>query len=159
MMAIATSLKILGNFASPIGINRTLAFVFRSNYISCLKSDFIFNRYIEAQGSGAIVRPWFWITWLFIGPVMTALCQNMYLYFSSWILVRTEGLITHLLFEHSLRIRLKAGGVDSNANEPPADQDDKKNSGNMTGKINNLVTSDLNNIGRGSDFIEIGAVS
>lgn len=118
-----------------------------------------YNRYIEAKGSGAIVRPWFWIIWLFVGPIMTSLCQNMYLYLTSWILVRAEALITHLLFEHSLRIRLKADALDSSAIGQVIEQGGKNKTGYLTGKINNLVTSDLNNIGQARDFLEIGAVS
>lgn len=114
------------------------------------------NRYIETKGSGAVVRPWFWILWLFFGPIMTSVSQHMYLYYTSWILVRTEGIMTHLLFEHSLRIRLKAEAADPSTTDPAAVRDDEKKSRNMTGKINNLVTSDLNNLARGRDFSELG---
>ena len=36
--------------------------------------------YIETGGEGAIVRPWFWISWLFFGPVLCSLLFNRYNY-------------------------------------------------------------------------------
>lgn len=59
--------------------------------------------------------------------------------------MRMESLITQLLFEHSLRMRVKAE-VD----------DDGKAKGNLTGRLNNLVTSDLSNIGRGRNILDLG---
>ena len=138
-------------------------------------------------------------------------------------LVRTEGLLTQLVFEHSSRIRLKAetsngeverdnltvidtsdstegtaanSKADERANEPSEasttvsldsstdfnsttknhvkgkDKDgppiqksdtkqptkDKKDAQNLIGKINNLVTTDLDNIVDGRDFLLVGTL-
>ena len=128
-------------------------------------------------------------------------------------MVRTEAIVTQLVFEHSLRIRVKAETssessssgsttavgtpetaslAESTANteqseatataapaangaEPqsPADGKDKKgkkaqtltaegvkpesksSTGNLTGKLNNLVTTDLQNVTYGRDFMLI----
>ena len=66
--------------------------------------------------------------------------------------MRTEGLITQLVFEHSLRIRLKA----QVAGDSEAEERVRKASDNLTGRIHNLVTTDLGNLVRGKDFLFIG---
>lgn len=149
--------------------------------------------------------------------------------FQTGTLVRTEGIITHLVFEHSLRIRMKSSTSESKSGEstavvtpdsasiaesPPSDDqgegndnashsvgssadetvrpgspstksgdsvkgkgksataslsgksvtstksaaaDDKDGkSDNLVGKLNNLVTTDLNNITEARDFMLVG---
>ncbi|KAF8799457.1 multidrug resistance-associated ABC transporter [Phlegmacium glaucopus] len=76
-------------FAAPIGLNKLL-------------------NYLETGGADAFIRPWFWILWLLAGPIVKDICFQWYFFISSRTLVRTEGLLTQLVFEHSLRIRLKA---------------------------------------------------
>lgn len=152
-----------------------------------------------------------------------------YIFIATRTLVRTEVLLTQLVFEHSLRIRLKAEAADVAKPTPEADvnlprteseasiadtpsvsasgdvsevasgsgsessevsmivpsrdpskassqttlkastdpkakeakeklkEDSKKSDGNLIGKINNLVTTDLNNITSGRDFLMISA--
>lgn len=115
------------------------------------------GRYLETDGAGAIVRPWFWIAWLFLGTLTSSVTAHLNMYFSAWVFVRVEALLTQLLFEHSLCIRLKAetSDSDSGSNEDST----KKNSKVMAGKINNLITSDLNNIDGGSDILELGTTA
>ena len=43
-----------------------------------------------------------------MGPIVRNLCFQWYIFIATRTLVRTEGLLTQLIFEHSLRIRLKA---------------------------------------------------
>jgi hypothetical protein len=74
---------------SPIAVNRLLS-------------------YIETGGEGAIVRPWVWIAWIFIGPATNSITTEWYLYIFAVVLVRAEAIITQLVFEHALRIRMKA---------------------------------------------------
>lgn len=160
--------------------------------------------------------PWFWVAWLFFGPLLNSVCRQWYIYINTRTLVRTEGLITQLVFEHSLRIRMKAGGshddikdntdtvigtpetrsLDGNssnveiinaakatssheatyaASTPVLGEDpkitkhttkvdlskqptvtDSKKGDNLIGKINNLVTTDLNNLVDGRDFLIFG---
>ena len=80
-------------------------------------------RYIETNGEGATVRPWVWISWLFIGPVVGTMAIQWYVFINvspmkpshcatsnptqTRTLVRVEGIITQLVFQHSLRIRMK----------------------------------------------------
>ncbi|KAH7907307.1 P-loop containing nucleoside triphosphate hydrolase protein [Hygrophoropsis aurantiaca] len=191
ILALMIVVNALAKLASPIGINYLL-------------------EYIETEGKGAIIRPWVWIAWLFVGPMACSLSFQWYLFIVTRILVRTEGIITQLVFGHALRIRMKAegpddkeqasdtnttstpdttsiAGLDSLDDEVSTDEntedtlrasstskiasaaegkqkaaESKKvgdtrapnsNANNLIGKINNLVSSDLNNITDGRDFL------
>ncbi|PPQ72967.1 hypothetical protein CVT25_004484, partial [Psilocybe cyanescens] len=184
-------------FLSPIAVNRLL-------------------KYLETQGEGAFVRPWFWILCLFCGPFFRSIAFQWYNFIATRTLVRTVGLLTQLVFEHSLRIRLKAETSDAttepgldpgigasayssfvevsaadivnevddalphpvssttsetaitgpavakqntksrpSGSTPPSIEvtKEKVNDANIVGKINNLVTTDLNNMIEAGDFI------
>jgi len=95
------------------------------------------------------MRPWFWVCCIFSGPLVRTLAQSFYIFTSTRTLVRTEGIITQLVFEHSLRIRLEAGDQEEQGGG-------RKNGSNIVGKINNLATSDLYNITQGRDFLVLG---
>lgn len=88
MLAFLILVKVVVGFAGPLGINRLLT-------------------YIETNGQGAIVRPWVWISWLFIGPLVGSAAMQWYIFINTGTLVRIECIITQLVFEHSLRIRMK----------------------------------------------------
>ena len=62
-------------------------------------------------------------------------------------LVRIEALVTQLVFEHALRMRVKAETGTS------APNGDKREGKNVQGKINNLITSDLAAIGFGREIL------
>ncbi|KAF9475019.1 multidrug resistance-associated ABC transporter [Pholiota conissans] len=66
--------------------------------------------YLETGGHGADndIRPWFWIFCMFLGPSVNSLALQRYFLISTRVCVRCEALITQLIFEHSLRVRLKA---------------------------------------------------
>ena len=66
--------------------------------------------YLETGGADTFIRPWFWISWLLLGPIARSVCLQWYIFIVTRTLVRTEGLLTQLVFEHSLRIRLRAEG-------------------------------------------------
>ncbi|KAJ3511583.1 hypothetical protein NLJ89_g4015 [Agrocybe chaxingu] len=63
---------------------------------------------LQSGGEGAVVRPWLWIICIFAGPFLRLICSQHYLFIASRTLVRAESALTQLVFEHSLRIRLKA---------------------------------------------------
>ncbi|KAH7097252.1 hypothetical protein BKA62DRAFT_751274 [Auriculariales sp. MPI-PUGE-AT-0066] len=104
----------------------------------------------------AVVRPWVWVLWLFIGPWLSGFIWEAYVFTTTRMLVRTESIITQLVFEHALKIRVR-----EDAQQQP--DDDKANakgaasrkSTNLVGRINNLVTTDLNNITNARDFLFI----
>ncbi|RPD81341.1 multidrug resistance-associated ABC transporter [Lentinus tigrinus ALCF2SS1-7] len=200
VLALCLILRTVATFASPVGIYQLL-------------------QYLESDGEGAFVRPWVWIVWLFLGPVVGSIAIQYYVFHTTRMLVRTEGIITQLVFDHALRIRMKAETLESPAasrattaahtpdnasiaepedgashdspsgsnasedetvrastistastaatkkgkepavkkSEAPKDApaEPSTGSGNLIGKINNLVTTDLNNLVDGRDFLFI----
>ncbi|KAJ7275444.1 hypothetical protein B0H12DRAFT_1199540 [Mycena haematopus] len=88
-MTVSVILIACSNFASPIGINRLLD-------------------YLEKPGEEPAVKPWFWIIWLFLGPMMSSTALQWYIFIATRTLVRCEAILTQLVFEHALRIRVKA---------------------------------------------------
>ncbi|KAI0774725.1 multidrug resistance-associated ABC transporter [Trametes elegans] len=187
---------VAATFASPIGIYKLL-------------------EYLEREEDNTVVRPWVWISWLFLGPVLGAVAIQYYIFNTTRMLVQTEAIITQLVFDHALRIRMKADTSESpsasrattavhtpdNASiaEAPrgsqgsqtasngsedetarasttstastdaaqkskdskqadlksATAEDGPASGNLIGRINNLVTTDLSNLVEGRDFLFI----
>jgi ABC-type multidrug transport system fused ATPase/permease subunit len=88
VLAILIFVKVVVGFAGPLGINRLLT-------------------YIETGGKDAVVKPWVWISWLLIGPLVGSTAMQWYIFINTRTLVRIECIITQLVFEHSLRIRMK----------------------------------------------------
>jgi len=140
-------------------------------------------RYFETEGQGATINPWVWVALLFVGPMLGSLSYQFFYYFSSKALVRMEALVTQLIFEHSLRLRFKAD--ESSTSTPPVeeissdiasedqtvaeseissikrrdspDSDEDKNDGkNLVGRLNTLITIDLDNVGSARDFLILG---
>ncbi|KAI0650859.1 multidrug resistance-associated ABC transporter [Trametes meyenii] len=195
LLAVLLLIRVAATFASPIGIYKLL-------------------QYLETDGEEADVRPWVWVSWLFLGPVVGAAAIQYYVFNTTRMLVQTEAIVTQLVFDHALRIRMKsetsesptasrastavhtpenasiAEGNDSDEGSPQASngsedetvrastvstssttaakagKDTKKveeepaapssggqASGNLIGRINNLVTTDLNNLVDGRDFL------
>ncbi|KZV63091.1 P-loop containing nucleoside triphosphate hydrolase protein [Peniophora sp. CONT] len=142
---ILITLHVLGKFLAPVGINRLL-------------------NYIEKGGEDALVRPWVWISLMFFGPFLATVAFQLYLYISNHSLVRVQTIITQLVFEHALRMRLTAETDDSEQNDEgeggaqSLGSDSNKGAGkrdgrNLTGRINNLVATDTSNITAGRDFL------
>lgn len=78
--------------------------------------------YLESDGQDAKLRPIFWIGLLFVGksceriacncadrlgPLVGSLSIQYYIFVMTRALVRTEAILTQLLFDHSLRLRMK----------------------------------------------------
>ncbi|KAJ7283157.1 P-loop containing nucleoside triphosphate hydrolase protein [Mycena rebaudengoi] len=82
-------IEVLAVFSSPIAMRQLL-------------------RYLENYDESTGARPWVWILLLFFGPTIGALASQLYQFITSRTLVRTEAIITQLVFAHSLRIRMKA---------------------------------------------------
>ncbi|KAJ3564973.1 hypothetical protein NP233_g7938 [Leucocoprinus birnbaumii] len=88
-MGTLIGLNVFASFVSPISINFLL-------------------KYLEKEASATDLRPWVWIILLFLGPLFASLCFQGYIFFATRTLVRCEAIITQLVFEHALRIRVKA---------------------------------------------------
>ncbi|TYJ59220.1 hypothetical protein B9479_000209 [Cryptococcus floricola] len=63
--------------------------------------------YLEKDGKGHTLRPIVWIIALFAGPTLSSMALQFYIFTTTRTLVRTEALLTQLLFDHSLRLRMK----------------------------------------------------
>ncbi|EED80190.1 predicted protein [Postia placenta Mad-698-R] len=86
---VKRAFKVFSQFASPVAIKYLLA-------------------YVESGGADADVRPWVWITWLFIGPMAGVIVSSLYYMASMRVAVQLEVVVTELVFTHALRIRMKA---------------------------------------------------
>ena len=75
----------------------------------------ILIRFIESNGQGASINPWFWILCLFFGPIIMSISFQWYIFMATRAVILTEALLTQLVFEHSLRIRFKAEGSKENS--------------------------------------------
>ncbi|KIJ23254.1 hypothetical protein M422DRAFT_786228 [Sphaerobolus stellatus SS14] len=143
ILAVALVIQALSRFLAPTAINRILY-------------------YLENDKPDTNIQPWFWIIFLFVGPILNSLSTQWYTFVGSRVLVRATALLTQLVFEHSLRIRMKAE-VDKDEKGKGKDVDvdatesekTKKGGEYLTGKINNLITSDLEQIGEGREFLDV----
>ena len=74
---------------SPIAVNRILV-------------------YLESPNPDTFIRPWFWVFALFTSPIATSLFFQWYVFVGSRFRVRLYAILTELIFEHGLRMRVKA---------------------------------------------------
>ncbi|KAK0192566.1 hypothetical protein F5146DRAFT_1040501 [Armillaria mellea] len=98
IMTLMISIEASAHFAAPIGINRLL-------------------RYIEKGEEEVQYRPWVWIAWIFLGPTFVSLASEWYLFINTRVRAHSEVLITQLVFEHALRIRMKFQSHDTGSTE------------------------------------------
>ncbi|RPD55442.1 P-loop containing nucleoside triphosphate hydrolase protein [Lentinus tigrinus ALCF2SS1-7] len=99
ILASMSVTAVIGQFAAPISINNLLT-------------------YFETGGEGETVRPWFWIALLFFGRIFQTVCDQWFIFTTARVNVRMQAIITELVFEHALRVRMKAGtseGAESSA--------------------------------------------
>ncbi|KAF5313867.1 hypothetical protein D9619_013092 [Psilocybe cf. subviscida] len=132
-------LQAFANFASPLAVNRILSS-------------------LERTGTGAggdHVRLWAWVACLFLGQLVVSLCFQWYHYLATSALVRAQSILTQLVLEHGLRLRVKAD-TSNESSSSTKDEDvskEEKVQDNIAGKINTLVTVDLDNIIGAKDCI------
>ncbi|KAL1939038.1 hypothetical protein VTO73DRAFT_10298 [Trametes versicolor] len=93
-LAILDILLVLASFAAPVSVNQLLT-------------------YMETGGAGAEIRPWFWIALFFVGSALSDMLVQWFIFNHTRINIRVQAIITDLVFEHALRIRVKAGTADS----------------------------------------------
>ncbi|OJT09188.1 ATP-binding cassette transporter abc4, partial [Trametes pubescens] len=118
-LAVLDILLVLTSFAAPVSVNQLLT-------------------YMETGGAGAEIRPWFWIALFFVGSALSDMLVQWFIFNHTRINIRVQAIITDLVFEHALRIRVKAGTADADdsdsrdetivetaepVNEAPADAD------------------------------------
>lgn len=142
--------------------------------------------YLESNGEGMTFRPILWIILLFVGPTIGSLAIQGYVFLNTRLLVRSEAILTQLLFDHALRLRMKdstddqadtndkppavtvedadgsngADGSDtevasSSGSKPKAakaDDESQSNGQGLAGRINVLISSDIESILEGRDW-------
>ncbi|PIL29334.1 ATP-binding cassette transporter [Ganoderma sinense ZZ0214-1] len=91
MISIAA---VISAFAAPVAIQGLLS-------------------YLESEGRAGKVQPWFWIALLFLGRVSRNITDQWFMFLHTRISVRIQAIVTELVFEHALRIRMKAETNDS----------------------------------------------
>ncbi|KAJ6535432.1 hypothetical protein B0H19DRAFT_1079915 [Mycena capillaripes] len=152
-----------------------LAFVYMvlavpADYISALGINRLLT-YLESPAD-AVVRPWIWILTLFLGAALGCLVNEAYTSTMFMVMIEAEAIIVSLVFEHSLRIRVKAetsnvtpgstpsaGGLaesESDASAASKKAPAPPDSSNLIGKINNLIATDANNAAnKGKDVLRV----
>ena len=87
-MAIAIVLRVISTFSGPIGIYKLLQLVqvYKSYTHSDADTVFVVS-YIETGGQDSDIRPWLWIAWLFVGPLIGSISSQLFLYISVYISV------------------------------------------------------------------------
>ncbi|WVQ64901.1 uncharacterized protein L199_003070 [Kwoniella botswanensis] len=96
-----SALSAVAEMAGSVGINKLLD-------------------YLEKDGEGATLKPIVWVAFLFIGPTIGSLTIQFYIYTTTRALVRSEALLTQLIFDHALRLRMKDAIEDEKNEESPA---------------------------------------
>ncbi|KAJ7130893.1 hypothetical protein C8R46DRAFT_659815 [Mycena filopes] len=115
-LVVLLVIRVAANYSGPYAMNRLL-------------------QYIETRDHDTVVvRPWVWIALIFVGPIFGALGFQWYVFINTRTLVRTEAIITQLVFAHSLRIRMKAETTEAKAVESaPASEGASSPSGSDAG--------------------------
>ncbi|KAF5330041.1 hypothetical protein D9611_010477 [Ephemerocybe angulata] len=148
---VAVTVYPVALFAAPLAVNRLLTNL--------------------EHGGGATVRPWVWVLSMFIAPVIGSFAFQAYAFVMTRALVDAESILTQLVFDYALKIRIQAD-VDeepsknrSSGEAPqqgsaevpsPGERDGEqarhqaklkpKTTASFIGKLNNLVTIDMKNI-------------
>ncbi|TDL20550.1 P-loop containing nucleoside triphosphate hydrolase protein [Rickenella mellea] len=100
-------LNAFAEFVNPLGMKNLLA-------------------YLEEGRPQIGLRPWVWVLFVALAPLIGGIIVNQYFYESTFIIVETESLLTQLVFEHSLRIRMKNDVLDKKEEEEIKKDDSKK---------------------------------
>jgi hypothetical protein len=146
--AVLVTISAIATTESPIGTKQLLS-------------------YIE-DGTGAIVRPWVWIAAIVLAPLVKNLADQLYMYYNSRTATHIEAAITAVVYRHSLRMRIvndaddddsAPGDAESSATAVSSDTGPSQKGQDVAGRLNNLVTSDLESISAGKDWLLFGVNS
>ncbi|KAJ6594276.1 hypothetical protein B0H19DRAFT_1094788 [Mycena capillaripes] len=132
-LGITLIIHAVAGFISPIGLNRLLT-------------------HLENPNEESFMKPWFWILLLFLGPLIESLSFQWYIFVSTHLMAQTSAIITQLVFEHALRIRVKSE-TDAKADAGASTKGSNTKATNLLGKMTNLVTSDLAHIGEARNML------
>ncbi|KAG5650159.1 hypothetical protein H0H81_000506 [Sphagnurus paluster] len=140
-------LQTLATLLSPYGLKKLL-------------------EYMESHGEGAFMKPWVWIASLFFAPFTAAVLMQQYKRVIVRATVQLEAILTQLVLQHALRVRVVAEVKDQSApvgthsDSPSSKKPDPKPSAaaeagkSLVGRMNNLISSDMQSINRGAEFMQ-----
>ncbi|KAJ7743656.1 hypothetical protein B0H16DRAFT_1693477 [Mycena metata] len=129
-MSLAICVEAVAVFLSPIGLNRLLD-------------------HLENPSTESLMKPWFWILLLLLGPAIDSLAMQWYIFISTRMMLHNVAVTTQLVFEHGLRIRVKSE-TEAKKNDSEPSKDGAKN---LLGRMTNLVTSDLSTINEARNML------
>ncbi|KIK51558.1 hypothetical protein GYMLUDRAFT_50501 [Collybiopsis luxurians FD-317 M1] len=99
VLSLMTVIQAVADLSIPVGMNELL-------------------QYIENRGPAPRYRPWVWIVWLLVGPTISSIAFEWYIFVATRNIVHTESIITQVVFEHALRIRVKAETSKNESDRP-----------------------------------------
>ncbi|KAJ3557434.1 hypothetical protein NM688_g1473 [Phlebia brevispora] len=132
LLVLAMSLLALAGLLEPFAVSKLLA-------------------YLESRSDNVNARPWVWIMCLFLGPLANAIAAGQYFSIAQNMVTRLQGILTHLLFEHALRVKLTDESPQDSS--LPGSAKLSKEAKNAIGQINNLITTDLNALETGNRYL------
>ncbi|KAF9261735.1 hypothetical protein L218DRAFT_1001520 [Marasmius fiardii PR-910] len=102
ILSLMLIVQVTTGFSTPFAVKGLLNYLEQMQYGS----------------SDATIRPWFWIAIMFIGPTVSSVAFEWYIFVSTHMIVQIESILTQVIFEHALRIRLKSE-TDTDTERPP----------------------------------------
>jgi hypothetical protein len=87
LQSVVVVFETVAQLGSPIGMYQLLA-------------------YIEAGGANAVVRPFVWVIFLVLAPLVQGLAYQFYLSLTARWMVNVEAILTGVMFDHALRARI-----------------------------------------------------
>ena len=90
---------------------------------------------------------------MFFGPFFASLLGQWYVFTTTSNSVRIRAIITQLVFEHALRVNIFSGDSTSKKGDTDETKANQKEGSQLLGRINNLVTTDLDTIVDGRELI------
>ena len=75
-LTIVIVIKVFSTLMAPVGMNKLLQYALSTvSMNSTQRSSF---SYLETHGEGAVVRPWVWVSFLFLGPAFGTIAHQWY---------------------------------------------------------------------------------
>ncbi|KAJ7149302.1 P-loop containing nucleoside triphosphate hydrolase protein [Mycena crocata] len=133
--AVLLAIAGLSSLISPIAIKKLLT-------------------HLEDPDADAFMKPWFWISLLFLGPLTYNIAFQWDMFITTRVMNQVSALLMQLVFEHALRIRVKAE-MGGKGGESGPQTSSKKTSANLRGKINTMLTVDRNNISEACNVLVV----
>ncbi|ETS83787.1 hypothetical protein PFICI_05663 [Pestalotiopsis fici W106-1] len=114
--------------------------------------------YINAPEK-AMLRPWVWLILLFFGPLSRSVAFQQYIFTSTRLIVRVKAALTQELYYKAMNsMELDDESFqDISSADKPKEGEKKQETVTSTGRLANLMSSDIDAITNGRDLILVGA--